>query len=658
MYQRKRLNRASTRTSPLRTAILAALVTVAMVVTAAFSGNHILNVQSVGGPGKEVYTDTASFASGSNTTVDDAAVKTQGGEKEVRRVVKEFSRDREFTMFGLTWKGDRDVVAYVRAQKPDGSWSEWYEMDHADNIRGETFGTEPIFVEPTTRIQVSTGNVDLLDGGRTDSNAPTTAKDIEAVFLDGGTGNTGGIAPAADSFTRGMPKVVSRAQWGAGASRNPTYTEPVTAATVHHTAGSNNYTEAQAPGIVRGIWVYHAQNLGWGDIGYNALVDKFGNIYEGRSGGLDRAVQGAHVGGFNQNTWGVSMLGNYETATPTTAGVNAMGEIIGWKAAVAGFDPMGSDYQYADFNFQGSRYAAGQGAMFPNINAHRDFHYNACPGQNLYDRMGDIRRVANRKYQSLGGARGTSGLVDSLVGGLTGNTGTAGTDPNDPNATGVEETDTTVGDLSSALGSSDNTTTETVVNEDGTTTTVVRPAQDSATSGVSLSGLASGDAVAIAAAAGTLLGLVILYANSRGMLPGGAKSVAGMELMPGLTVQQITPYIGPALQTIGKQDLAQVWYQFEPTLGALVAGVGGPEVGGRKYAFYKNGIGIQDRQGQIFTLAGKIANAWLQQGMDAGPLGMPTSQERTLGDGTAVVTFQGGTITYNPTQNAVHITTN
>ena len=205
MHQRKRLNRASTRTAPWRTAILAALLTVAMVATAAFSGDNILRVQSVGGPDKEVYTDTASFASGNDTTVDDAAVKTQGGEKEVRRVVKEFSRDREFTMFGLTWKGDRDVVAYVRAQKADGSWSEWYEMDHADNTGSDTFGTEPIFVEPTKRIQVSTGNVDLLDGGRTDSNAPTTAKDIEAVFLDGGTGTSGGIAPAADSYTRGLP---------------------------------------------------------------------------------------------------------------------------------------------------------------------------------------------------------------------------------------------------------------------------------------------------------------------------------------------------------------------------------------------------------------------------------------------------------------------
>ena len=86
--------------------------------------------------------------------------------------------------------------------------------------------------------------------------------------------------------------------------------------------------------------------------------------------------------------------------------------------------------------------------------------------------------------------------------------------------------------------------------------------------------------------------------------------------------------------------------------------MGGPQVGGREYAFFQKGIGVKDRQGQIYTLAGKVADAWLQQGMDAGPLGMPISQERTLGDGTVQVTFQGGAISYNPATNAVNITTN
>ena len=230
-----------------------------MVVTAAFSGSGIVPTQSIGAGAPKVYTDETKLAAGANITVPDAAIRTQGGEEqEVRRVVKEFTKNREFSMIGLTWTGARDVVAYVRAQQPDGTWGEWYEMDQLYPPEGSTkFGTEPIYVGPTKRVQVSTANVDLLDGGRTDSDAPTTAKDIEAVFLDGGTGTVdGGIQPMADSYTWGMPKVVTRAQWGAGASRAPYYSEPTTSITVHHTAGSNDYTEAQAPGIVRGIWQY------------------------------------------------------------------------------------------------------------------------------------------------------------------------------------------------------------------------------------------------------------------------------------------------------------------------------------------------------------------------------------------------------------------
>lgn len=639
MQQRRSIQGGAAR--PARAAIMPVIVSVllviALVAANAFSGNRILQVQSIGGNVPEVYTTSSSFAAGANITVDDAAIRTQGGEEqEVRRVVKEFTNDREFSLVGLTWTGDRDVAAYVRSQRPDGAWSEWFEMDPADPQAGsDKFGTEPIYVGPTKRVQVSTGNVDLLEDGRAVSTAPTTANDIQAVFLDGGVGTVeGGIQPVADSYTWGMPKVVTRAQWGAGRSSVPRYTEPTTAATVHHTAGSNDYTEAQAPGIVRGIWNYHANTLGWGDIGYHALVDKYGNIYEGRSGGMDRGPQGAHVGGFNQNTWGVSMIGDYQQAQPSMEALRAMGEIIGWKAAVAGFDPTGSSYHYAEVNFRGSKFGAGQGAQFSNINAHRDFHYNTCPGDNLYSKLPMIRATASTKYRTLragerSGAGSFFGRNSATT--TTATTATTTTVPADPNVY-------------------------------TTTMTAPAPTPKDSSVGNTLAALSSGDPTAIAAVAGTAIGLVLLFLASQDKLPtvntmGNVQVFEGLTLAQAATIaKQINPAVAPTLNAFGSSEAAQVWTALEPTLGKLVAGVGGPT--GPAVALYANGIGARNNEGEIIALVGKIAEAWLQQGLDAGPLGMPVTKAFNPTADTVRVDFEGGFITYNPSANTVDINTN
>ena len=88
-----------------------------------------------------------------------------------------------------------------------------------------------------------------------------------------------------------------------------------------HRASRTTTRPADSAGIVRAIYAYHARTQGWGDIGYNALVDKYGTIFEGRAGGLDRHVVAAHAGGFNRETFGIAMMGNLETTLPTPAAV-------------------------------------------------------------------------------------------------------------------------------------------------------------------------------------------------------------------------------------------------------------------------------------------------------------------------------------------------
>src|SRR3712207_9101173 len=90
------------------------------------------------------------------------------------------------------------------------------------------------------------------------------------------------------------------------------------------------------------MYAYHAVSRGWGDIGYNVIVDKFGRAWEGRTGGLASTVIGAHAGGFNSGTFGVSMLGNYDLVAPTMAMIDAVADIVAWKFALYRVDPRGT----------------------------------------------------------------------------------------------------------------------------------------------------------------------------------------------------------------------------------------------------------------------------------------------------------------------------
>ncbi|QQM67008.1 N-acetylmuramoyl-L-alanine amidase [Actinomyces weissii] len=210
----------------------------------------------------------------------------------------------------------------------------------------------------------------------------------------------------------GVPvPVFSRADWHAD-EENMTWVPEYAKAqhvVVHHTAGSNSYTADQSASIVRGIYYYHAVTLNWGDIGYNLLVDKYGQVFEGRYGTLSsaagRMAVGGHARGVNTGTMGISMIGDYSSAEPTAVQLDRVGELAGWFLQRAGVpDALGS----SGLTFRTTeRYPAGQTVDMPTILAHRDVGYTACPGGRAYARMGQIRQIAQRQMSGSTGSTNT-----------------------------------------------------------------------------------------------------------------------------------------------------------------------------------------------------------------------------------------------------------
>ena len=149
----------------------------------------------------------------------------------------------------------------------------------------------------------------------------------------------------------GQPvNIISRAGWGADESMRrggPLYDNGIRAGIVHHSATGNDYAPTDSAAIVRSIYDYHTLTQGWGDIGYNALVDKYGQVFEGRFGGITKPVEGIHTGGFNTNAWAVCMIGDFSQAPPTPEQVRAVGQLLGWRLAMDTVEPQG--HRRADF---------------------------------------------------------------------------------------------------------------------------------------------------------------------------------------------------------------------------------------------------------------------------------------------------------------------
>ncbi|MFF4584395.1 peptidoglycan recognition protein [Streptomyces sp. NPDC001388] len=201
------------------------------------------------------------------------------------------------------------------------------------------------------------------------------------------------------AYTAPRPHIVPRSAWLDARSRHdqppPRYDDEVVAVFVHHTDSPNGYACADAPRIIRYLYAGQTGVRDWDDIGYNFLVDRCGTVYEGRAGGVDRPVTGAHTQGFNHRTAGIAAIGTFTAGVPVPQPmVDAIAALTAWKLGRAGVDPR--DMVRLTSSNSLSRYAAGVTATLPALAGHNDGYMTSCPGAALTARLPEIRATAAR----------------------------------------------------------------------------------------------------------------------------------------------------------------------------------------------------------------------------------------------------------------------
>ncbi len=286
-----------------------------------------------------------------------------------------------FDMLGLHWQGSGSVE--YRALSLAGRWGAWTLADAS--------GDGP-------DVRSSENHPGWYDGGADWTGASERVQfrthgitRLRAYYLWSRTTKK----PQRTLSIAGSPAIVPRTDWQADEKivrAKPLYAPTLKLAIVHHTAGTNDYTPAEAAAIVRGIEVYHVQGNGWNDIGYNFLIDRYGTVYEGRGGGITRNVVGAHALGFNNGTVGISLIGNFENATPPPAMQAALVRLLAWRLDVAHIDPQST----VAFTSGGNgKFRAGKVVTLRAISGHRDTGPTDCPGNDAYALLPQIiRRVA------------------------------------------------------------------------------------------------------------------------------------------------------------------------------------------------------------------------------------------------------------------------
>jgi hypothetical protein len=317
------------------------------------------------------------------------------GHPEPRFITPPVTAQHEFDLVGI---GGEMRPVEIRVREGDGGWSEWVE----------THGGDPVYVGGASEAQVRAAfrpagdlhfvNVSGTAGGFAERALNDFRESVNSAFISAASGF---VASAASP----KPKLVSRAKWGADLPDGgcqpkgpPEYGE-VRAGVIHHTVNANEYTKDEAPGIVLGICSFHVNGNGWNDIGYQALVDRYGRVYTGRAGGVGAAVVGAQAQGFNAQTTAIASIGTHDTLKLNRKARAAVIRYLAWKLGLHGAVPATSNVELTSAGGSASRYPAGQ-KIFPfRVIGHRDLGLTECPGDKLYTQITGIRKFVQKRIK-------------------------------------------------------------------------------------------------------------------------------------------------------------------------------------------------------------------------------------------------------------------
>jgi hypothetical protein len=303
---------------------------------------------------------------------------------------------KRFDLVGLTWRAPHALRARIRVRSASGRWSAWRAMgdDHADGS-----GSEPVWAGGADAYEL---RLSRRPRGLEAHFVNATGTATPAARLTTGLSRAvhGALAALAGTAARaqgapGTPPIIPREAWGA--DQCPPRAAPaygtVKLGVVHHTVDANDYGPQDSAAIVLAVCRYHRNTNGWRDIGYNFLVDRYGQIFEGRAGGIEQPVIGAQAQGYNGVSTGVANIGTFTAAAQTPEAVHATAQLLAWKLSLHAV-PVTGRVTVTSAGGPANRYPAGRAVTVDRISGHRDFDSTACPGDALFAQLPEIRRQA------------------------------------------------------------------------------------------------------------------------------------------------------------------------------------------------------------------------------------------------------------------------